>query len=92
MWVPYEPTYIKKNGVTKWLAKDVMFSKIEKILEVNVRPKLAEHYGNIELVSVEDGIVEVKLLGNVKDVSLQNILLKIWLKLHLKKLFLALKR
>lgn len=45
---------------------DLMFSKIEKILEVNVRPKLAEHYGNIELVSVEDGIVEVKLLGECK--------------------------
>ena len=44
-------------------AKDVMFAEIEKILELNIRPKLAEHYGNIELVSVKDGIVEVKLLG-----------------------------
>jgi Fe-S cluster biogenesis protein NfuA len=44
-------------------AKDVIFAEIEKILKVNVRPKLAEHYGNIELVSVNDGIVEVKLLG-----------------------------
>jgi len=43
-----------------------MFAEIEKILEENVRPKLAEHYGNIELVSFEDGIVEVKLLGQCK--------------------------
>jgi len=47
-------------------AKDVMFTEIEKILEENVRPKLAEHYGNIELVSIKDGIVEVKLLGECK--------------------------
>ena len=43
-----------------------MFAEIEKIFEANVRPKLADHYGNIELVSVEDGIVEVKLLGQCK--------------------------
>lgn len=44
-------------------AKNAMFAEIEKILEVNVRPKLAEHYGNIEFVSFDDGIVAVKLLG-----------------------------
>ncbi|MBU3190949.1 NifU family protein [Clostridium bowmanii] len=43
-----------------------MFAEIEKILEVNVRPKLADHYGNIKLVSYDDGIVEVKLLGQCK--------------------------
>lgn len=48
------------------IAKDVMFAEIEKILELNVRPKLAEHYGNIKLISVSDGIVEVKLLGQCK--------------------------
>lgn len=47
-------------------AKDDMFAEIEKIFEVNVRPKLAEHYGNIELISCDDGIVEVKLLGQCK--------------------------
>ncbi|WP_291637845.1 NifU family protein [Clostridium sp.] len=43
-----------------------MFAEIEKILEVKVRPKLAEHYGNIELVSYDNGIVKVKLLGECK--------------------------
>ncbi|MCB2296070.1 NifU family protein [Clostridium algoriphilum] len=43
-----------------------MLAEIEKILEKNVRPKLADHYGNVELVSVVDGIVEVKLLGQCK--------------------------
>ena len=46
--------------------KGVIFAKIEKIFETNVRPKLADHYGDIELVSVKDGIVEVKLLGQCK--------------------------
>ncbi|WP_246578098.1 NifU family protein [Clostridium frigoris] len=46
--------------------KEVMFAKIEKILELDVRPKLADHYGNIELVNICDGIVEVKLLGQCK--------------------------
>ncbi|MGH4117653.1 NifU family protein [Clostridium sp.] len=46
------------------IAKNVIFAEIEKILELIVRPKLAEHNGNIELVSVDnDGIVQVKLLG-----------------------------
>ena len=57
--------YLKEWG-DKMVAKDVMLSKVEKVLEVNVRPKLAEHYGNIELVSIKDGIVEVKLLGECK--------------------------
>ncbi|MCB2358834.1 NifU family protein [Clostridium estertheticum] len=46
--------------------KEDMFAKIEKILEMDVRPKLADHYGNIELVNICDGIVEVKLLGQCK--------------------------
>lgn len=40
-----------------------MINKVEEIIEKMVRPQLATHYGNIELISVEDGIVEVKLLG-----------------------------
>jgi len=48
------------------VAKDVMLKEIEKILETNIRPKLAGHYGDIELVSAKDGIIEVKLLGQCK--------------------------
>ncbi|MBU3170976.1 NifU family protein [Clostridium estertheticum] len=47
-------------------ANEVMYAEIEKILESNVRPKLADHYGNIELISCDDGIVEVKLMGQCK--------------------------
>ncbi|TCO79524.1 Fe-S cluster biogenesis protein NfuA [Marinisporobacter balticus] len=33
------------------------------MIESKIKPKLIAHYGNIELVKVENGIVEVKLLG-----------------------------
>jgi Fe-S cluster biogenesis protein NfuA len=41
-----------------------MFDEVNKILDECVRPTLAKHYGDIKLVSVEDGVVEVKLLGS----------------------------
>lgn len=37
--------------------------KVEKIIEDEIRPKLKSHNGDIKLVSVEDSIVNVKLLG-----------------------------
>ena len=65
MWGLPPHTYLK-DWSEEMFAKDVMFAEIEKILETNVRPKLADHYGNIELVSCDDGVVEVKLLGQCK--------------------------
>jgi Fe-S cluster biogenesis protein NfuA len=41
-----------------------MFDEVNKILDTCVRPTLAKHYGDIKLVSVENGVVEVKLLGS----------------------------
>ena len=41
-----------------------MFDVINKILDESVRPTLAKHYGDIKLISVKDGVVEVKLLGS----------------------------
>lgn len=37
--------------------------KVEEIMKTKVRPKLAEHLGDIEVLKVENGIVEVRLLG-----------------------------
>ncbi|WP_253198820.1 NifU family protein [Clostridium estertheticum] len=55
-----------KEWSDEMFANEVMYAEIEKILESNVRPKLADHYGNIELISCDDGIVEVKLMGQCK--------------------------
>lgn len=40
-----------------------MFDRVEEIIAVKVRPYLQEHNGDIQLIKVEDGIVEVRLLG-----------------------------
>ena len=37
--------------------------EINKAMDTKIRPLLAEHNGDIELVNVNDGMVQVKLLG-----------------------------
>ena len=37
--------------------------KIQEIIDEKVRPSLLDHEGNVQLVSYEDGICKVKLLG-----------------------------
>jgi Fe-S cluster biogenesis protein NfuA len=40
-----------------------MFERVNEVILTKVRPRLLEHYGDIQLVKVENGVVEVKLLG-----------------------------
>jgi Fe-S cluster biogenesis protein NfuA len=40
-----------------------MVDEINNAINTKIRPLLAEHNGDIELVKVNDGVVEVKLLG-----------------------------
>lgn len=40
-----------------------MISKIQEIIENQIRPALQSDGGDIELVDVEDGIVKVRLVG-----------------------------
>jgi len=44
-----------------------MFEKVERVLEKEVRPYLEQHYGNVQLVSVYDGVVRIKLTGQCKN-------------------------
>ena len=37
--------------------------KVEEVLNERIRPYLAEHKGNIELVKIDHGTIEVRLLG-----------------------------
>lgn len=48
-----------KGGV-KYLSTIAM---IEAVLEEKVKPDLLEHEGNIKVVSFEDSVLKVKLLG-----------------------------
>jgi Fe-S cluster biogenesis protein NfuA len=43
-----------------------MIEKINKIIEDEVKPQLALHDGDIEVIKVENGIVEIKFLGTCK--------------------------
>ena len=40
-----------------------MLERVKEVIEKEVRPALAMEGGNIELVSVDDGVVKVKLSG-----------------------------
>ena len=41
-----------------------MLDEINNVINIKIRPLLAEHNGDIEIVKIENGIVEVKLLGS----------------------------
>lgn len=43
-----------------------MIEKVKKIIEDEVKPQLALHDGDIEVLRVENGIVEIKFLGACK--------------------------
>lgn len=40
-----------------------MLDKIERILDEKVRPELALHHGNVEVISYQNSILRIKLLG-----------------------------
>lgn len=52
-----------------------MAEQIEKVLE-EIRPMLALHRGNIELVKFEEGVVYVRLLGTCHGCPLSQLTLK----------------
>ena len=41
-----------------------MYEKIEEVLERDVRPELAYHGGDVSVVSYEEGVLKVRLLGS----------------------------
>ena len=53
-----------------------MHQHIEEILDKEIRPMLAMHRGNLDLVSFKDGVVSVRLLGTCKGCPLSDLTLK----------------
>ena len=41
-----------------------MLQKLETIISEKIRPSIREHGGDIEIVSLQDGILKIKLLGS----------------------------
>ena len=54
---------------------DVMQEKVEAAL-TEIRPMLAQHLGDIELVRLENGVVYVKMLGMCDGCPLSTLTLK----------------
>ncbi len=44
-----------------------MIEKIEYVLDTYIRPKLSEHYGNVEIVDYKNGTLRVKLTGKCSN-------------------------
>lgn len=65
--------------------------QVEKILE-NIRPMLARHAGNIELVGCEDGVVKVRMLGTCQGCPLSHLTLKAGVEELLKEKIPEVKR
>jgi len=61
-----------------------IINNIEKALD-EIRPFLQSDGGNIELVNFEDDIVEVRLLGNCMDCSVNQMTLKNGVEMTIKK-------
>ena len=47
--------------------------KIEDVLNEKVRPLLSEHYGNVEIISFEQGILKIRLLGKCSNCPSANL-------------------
>lgn len=44
-----------------------MIKKIEHVLNEYVRPKLAEHYGDVKIIDFEDGVLSIKMQGQCSN-------------------------
>lgn len=64
-----------------------MIALIEEILNEQVRPALAAHGGNIELIDIDNSKVFVKLTGGCQGCSSSNATLKDGIERLLKQKF-----
>lgn len=44
-----------------------MLNKIEHVLNEYVRPQLAEHYGDVEVLSFEEGVLSIRMQGQCSN-------------------------
>jgi Fe-S cluster biogenesis protein NfuA len=64
--------------------KEVLNKKVQEALN-EIRPFLESDGGNIELVSIIDDVVKVKLLGNCVSCSVNQMTLKNGVEMTVKK-------
>ena len=61
-----------------------MKDEVEEVLE-SIRPMLKNDGGNVELVDIEDGVVQVRLVGACVSCASSTITLKMGIEKALKK-------
>ena len=66
------------------MKKDLLKEKVEEGLN-EIRPFLKSDGGNIKLISIENNVVKVKLLGNCVSCSVNQMTLKNGVELTIKK-------
>jgi|TARA_B100001105_G_C22396594_1_gene447037 Fe-S cluster biogenesis protein NfuA len=64
--------------------KDVLRNKVEEALS-EIRPFLESDGGDIELLSINNNIVEVKLMGNCVSCSVNQMTLESGVEMTIKK-------
>ena len=73
------------------MSEESLNEKIQIALK-EIRPFLESDGGNIELVSVVDNVVEVKLLGNCVSCSVNQMTLKNGVEMTIKKYVPSIKK
>ena len=66
------------------MKKDLLQEKVEQGLD-EIRPFLESDGGNIELISIKNNVVKVKLLGNCVSCSVNQMTLKNGVEMSIKK-------
>ena len=66
------------------MKKDLFQEKVEQGLD-EIRPFLESDGGNIELISIKNNVVKVKLLGNCVSCSVNQMTLKNGVEMTIKK-------
>ncbi|MDD3771607.1 MAG: NifU family protein [Weeksellaceae bacterium] len=66
------------------MEQESLNQRVEKALE-EIRPFLNNDGGDIQLISIEDGIVKVRLLGACTDCTVNQMTLKSGVEMTIKK-------
>ncbi|MFY7994012.1 MAG: NifU family protein [Bacteriovoracaceae bacterium] len=53
-----------------------MIAQLEKLFDTQVRPALAQHGGNVEIVDVDNNILFIKMMGGCHGCSSSKITVK----------------
>lgn len=68
-----------------------MINELEDVIDKKVRPYLKDHNGDVKLISFQDGVLRVKLLGNCGNCPLSRITLEDVISKELKQNFECIK-